>query len=91
MSTFHNKKSCACHNEFQERTSLSQIPSFFYSRVPEEGGFEPSNIGFISRSREYLRGKYHCTVDLLFDWFEISCMTTDNACFYLQNRLIRTS
>ncbi len=23
-------------------------------------------------------GKYHCTVDLLFDWFEISCMTTDN-------------
>jgi hypothetical protein len=19
--------------------------------------------------REYLRGKYHCTIDLLFDWF----------------------
>jgi len=31
-------------------------------------------------------GKYHCTVDLLFDWFGISCMTTDNCCFYLQNR-----
>jgi len=28
--------------------------------------------------------------DLLFDWFGISCMTTDNFCFYLQNRLIRT-
>jgi len=36
-------------------------------------------------------GKYHCTVDLLFDWFGISCMTNDNFCFYLQNRLILTS
>jgi hypothetical protein len=36
-------------------------------------------------------GEYHCTVDLLFDWFGISCMTTDNFCFYLQNRLIQTS
>jgi hypothetical protein len=30
-------------------------------------------------------------IDLLFDWFGISCMTTDNFCFYLQNRLIQTS
>ncbi len=22
-----------------------------------------------SCTREYLRGKYHCTIDLLFDWF----------------------
>ncbi len=36
-------------------------------------------------------GKYQCTVDLLFDWFGISCMTTDNFCFYLQNRQIQTS
>ncbi len=36
-------------------------------------------------------GKYQCTIDLLFDWFGISCMTTDNFCFYLQNRLIQTS
>jgi hypothetical protein len=28
------------------------------------------------------RGKYHCTIDLLFDWFGINCMTTDNFCFY---------
>jgi hypothetical protein len=34
---------------------------------------------------------YHWTVDLLFEWFGISCMTTDNFCFYLQNRLIQTS
>jgi hypothetical protein len=42
-------------------------------------------------TREYLRGKYHCTVHLLFDWFGICCMTTNNFCFYLQNRLIQTS
>jgi hypothetical protein len=34
-------------------------------------------------------GKYHCTINLLLDWFRI--MTTDNFCFYLQNRLIQTS
>jgi len=42
-------------------------------------------------TREYKRGKYYCTVDLLFDWFGISCMTSDNFGFYLQNRLIQTS
>jgi hypothetical protein len=36
-------------------------------------------------------GKYHCTIGLLFDWFRINCMTTDNFCFYLQNRLVKTS
>ncbi len=34
---------------------------------------------------------YHCTFDLLFDWFLISCMTIEIFCFYLQNRLIQTS
>jgi hypothetical protein len=37
-----------------------------------------------------LKGKYNCTIDLLFDWFGIRC-TTDNFCFYLQNRLIQAS
>jgi hypothetical protein len=23
--------------------------------------------------REYKRGKYHCTIDLLFDWFGLIC------------------
>jgi hypothetical protein len=36
-------------------------------------------------------GKYHCNIDLLFVWFGISYMTTDNFHFYLQNRLIQTS
>ncbi len=30
-------------------------------------------------------------VDLLFNWFGMSSMTTDNFCFYLKNRLIETS
>ncbi len=37
------------------------------------------------------RGKCHCTIDLLFNWFGINCMMTDIFCFYLQNRLIQTS
>jgi hypothetical protein len=40
--------------------------------------------------REHYKGKYHCTVDLLFDWFGICCMTIDNFHFYLQNRLIQS-
>ncbi len=36
-------------------------------------------------------GKYHCTVNLLLDWLGISCVTTDNFCFYLQNGPIQTS
>jgi hypothetical protein len=51
-------------------------------------GFERLTLAQI---RENLRGKYHCTVDLLYDWFVISCMTIDIFCFYLQNRLIQTS
>ena len=30
-------------------------------------------------------------VDLLFDWFGISCMITDNFCFYFKKRLIQTN
>ena len=45
----------------------------------------------VCQCREFYRGKYHCTVHLMFDWFGITCMTTDNFCFYLQNRLVQTS
>jgi hypothetical protein len=36
-----------------------------------------------------LNGEYRCTVDLRFDCFGISCMATNNFCFYLQNRPIQ--
>jgi hypothetical protein len=54
-------------------------------------GMHPVVTTNISLAREYKRWKYHCTVDLPFDWFGISSMMTDNFCFYLQNRLIQTS
>jgi hypothetical protein len=38
-----------------------------------------------------LKGEVSLYTDLLFDWFVISCITTDNFGFYLQNRLIQTS
>jgi hypothetical protein len=59
--------------------------------APWVDDFCPRSQEKYSLCREYLRGKYHCTVDLLFDWFGISCMTIDNFCFYLQNRLIQIS
>ncbi len=30
------------------------------------------------RVREYSRGKYHCTVDLRFDWFGLVCFANKN-------------
>ena len=45
----------------------------------------------VQTGNTYLRGKYHCTIDLLFDWFGIGCITTCNFCFYLQNIQIQTS
>jgi hypothetical protein len=30
------------------------------------------------QGREYLRGKYHCTIDLLFDLFGLDCFENKN-------------
>jgi hypothetical protein len=38
-----------------------------------------------------LKGTYHCTIDLLFDRFGITFVTTDSFYFYLQNRQNQTS
>ncbi len=38
-------------------------------------------------AREYLRGKYHCTIDLLFDWFILVCFANkDKNCQLLYSR-----
>jgi hypothetical protein len=31
----------------------------------------------LNRGREYLKGKYHCTIDL-FDWFGLVCFANKN-------------
>ena len=64
---------------------LSSAPTY----APSQALRSPPGLS-VSSYRECQRGKYHCTIDLQFDWFGISCMTTDNFCFYLQNRLIQT-
>jgi hypothetical protein len=46
---------------------------------------------FIVQAGNTKGGSITVPFDLLFDWFEISCMTIDIFCFYLQNRLIQTS
>ncbi len=35
----------------------------------------------IGNTREYQRGKYHCTVDLLFDWLGLVCFANKNIIF----------
>jgi len=42
-------------------------------------------------TREYYRGKYHCTVDLLFDWFELVCLANKNKTCQLSYKLFQTS
>ncbi len=81
-------------NSAQATFMLSPV-RYRTSRLHHQSYMAPDSIEIkflIARfTREYWRGKYHCTVDLLFVWFGIRCMTTDNFCFYLQNRLIQTS
>ena len=43
-------------------------------------------------SREYLRGKYHCTIDLLFDWFGLVCFENKNknfCCHTADSKLVK--
>jgi hypothetical protein len=41
-------------------------------------GIQTLDHGRMWQGREYLRGKYHCTVDLLFDWFGLVCFVNKN-------------
>ncbi len=42
-------------------------------------------------SREYLRGKYHCTIDILFDWFGLVCFANKNKKCQLSYSWFQTS
>ena len=50
-----------------------------------------SGGGGWTRDLKFKQVKFTVPLTSLFDWFGISCMTTDNFCFYLQNSLIQTS
>ncbi len=45
----------------------------------------------ICLSREYKRGKYHCTVDPLFDWFGLVCFANKNKNCQLSYSWFQTS
>ncbi len=42
-------------------------------------------------AREYQRGKYHCTIDLLFDRFGLVCFANKNMYFQLSYSWFQTS
>jgi hypothetical protein len=46
--------------------------------LPHAAIAKTSILFFIAESREYYRGKYHCTVDLLFGWFGLFCFANKN-------------
>jgi len=69
---------------------------FFSSAVIKVNSSIKLNLPFVRAIRKDTPGNSKegsITVPLTswFDWFGISCMTTDNFCFYLQNRLFQTS
>ncbi len=69
---------------FNLNYSKQVVPGFVHGIYFKAGAF-PSGAPTYSMGRPkqgILKGD-HCTVDLLFDWFGIICMTTDNFCFYL--------
>ncbi len=45
----------------------------------------------LNQAREYQRGKYHCTVDLLFDWFGLVRFANKNKNFQLSYSWFQTS
>ncbi len=43
--------------------------------------YKPIILGVVMLNpiiKEYSRGKYHCTIDLLFDWFGLACFAHKN-------------
>ncbi len=54
-------------------------------------GTRRGKVGKNSLPREYWRGKYPCTVDLLFDWFGLVCFANKNKNFQLSYNQFQTS
>ncbi len=58
----------------------------FFSSSPVDGQNQ-----LVRLSREYYRGKYHCTVDLLFDCFGLVCFANKNQNCQLSYSWFQTS
>ncbi len=80
--TLMKKMSKSKKREFSIKFECKQAPPLQkkYYTWREVGGrlFVPSKLHQHRVIREYEMGKYHCTVDLLFDWFGLVCFANIN-------------
>ncbi len=51
--------------------------------------FVPDSPFHLSLIRKYERGKYHCTIDLLFDWFGLVCFATVVSCHTADSKPVK--
>ncbi len=63
----------------------------WYSLVIWSTDIECHNVWMIHYCREYWRGKYHCTIELLFDWFWSVCFANKNKNCQIPNQSNRRS
>ncbi len=61
------------------------------SKGEESFGLADNACKILSQTREYYRGKYHRTLDLLFDWFGLVCFVNKNINYELSYSLLQTS
>jgi hypothetical protein len=80
--------------KMSKMTYFSRYLRCFFTEKKNDANYAYTHIegiSFLGSSQGILMGQCHCTVDLLFDWFGISCTATEIFCFYLENSLIQTS
>jgi hypothetical protein len=67
---------------FYARTNL-----YFHYIIGEDASIEKTQnkISLVTLAKEYLRGKYHCTIYLLFDWFGLVCFANKIKKFLLSH------
>ncbi len=58
--------------------SHASLPTSHFIFTPYPAGCPPPPTKNLYSGREYYKGKYHCTIDLLFDWFGLVCFANKN-------------
>jgi hypothetical protein len=50
---------------------------------PAEKREKNAGKGVYQREQGIIKGKYHCTIDLLYDWFRLVCFANKNKIYEL--------
>ncbi len=74
ISLFCKTKIVSCHTA-NSKPVKQEVNGMWYSPLKYS---LPNQIPTDTKFREYWRGKYHCTIDLLFDWFGLVCFANKN-------------